>query len=88
MNVYFFQNFATLKAQLVRPWRRQIRLELLSCYLLGPTAVVNNNVEVAQLIPLISRLSCQKIEVQLNRYETAPNFNQISQKLTSDCLLI
>ena len=63
MNVYFFQNFATLKAQLVRPWRRQIRLELLSCYLLGPTAVVNNNVEVAQLIPLISRLSCQKIEV-------------------------
>ena len=88
MNVYFFQNFATLKAQLVRPWRRQIRLELLSCYLLGPTAVVNNNVEVAQLIPLISRLSCQKIEVQLNKYETAPNFNQISQNLTSDCLLI
>ena len=39
MNVYFFQNFATLKAQVVRPWRRQIRLELLSCYLLGHTVV-------------------------------------------------
>ena len=28
------------------------------------------------------------IMVQLNKYETAPNSNQISQNLTSDCLLI
>ena len=27
-------------------------------------------------------------KVQLNKYETAPNFNHISQNLTSDCLLI
>ena len=26
--------------------------------------------------------------LQLNKYETAPNFNHISQNLTSDCLLI
>ena len=26
--------------------------------------------------------------LQLNKYETAPNFIQISQNLTSDCLLI
>ena len=26
--------------------------------------------------------------IQLDKYETAPNFNQISQNLTSDCLLI
>ena len=26
--------------------------------------------------------------VQLNKYETAPNFIQLSQNLTSDCLLI
>ena len=26
--------------------------------------------------------------VQLNKYETAPNFIHISQNLTSDCLLI
>ena len=29
-----------------------------------------------------------KVLVQLNKYETAPNFNHISQNLTSDCLLI
>ena len=27
-------------------------------------------------------------QVQLNEYETAPNFIELSQKLTSDCLLI
>ena len=26
--------------------------------------------------------------IQLNKYETAPNFIQLSQNLTSDCLLI
>ena len=41
-------------------WRRQLYLGLMSCYLLGPTLVVNNNVEVAQLLPQISRLFCPK----------------------------
>ena len=26
--------------------------------------------------------------IQLNKYETAPNFIQLTQKMTSDCLLI
>ena len=29
-----------------------------------------------------------KFCIQLNKYETAPNFIQLNQNLTSDCLLI
>ena len=30
----------------------------------------------------------KSIEIQLNKYETAPNFIQLTQNLTWDCLLI
>ena len=33
-------------------------------------------------------LKIHELAVQLNKYETAPNFIQLSQNLTSDCLLI
>jgi hypothetical protein len=35
-----------------------------------------------------SPLNKELIKVQLNRYETAKNFIQLNQNLTSDCLLI
>ena len=38
--------------------------------------------------PLHSETFLKIILLQLNKYETAPNFNHISQNLTSDCLLI
>ena len=38
--------------------------------------------------PLHSETFLKIILLQLNKYETAPNFIQLSQNLTSDCLLI
>ena len=39
----------------------------------------------------ISRPNCvlnKTIYIQLNKYETAPNFIQLNQNLTSDCLVV
>ena len=35
-----------------------------------------------------SQESTKLLQVQLNKYETAPNFIQLNQNLTWDCLLI
>ena len=47
-----------------------------------------NNVDTLINLIVLAQQTGKSTEVQLNKYETAPNFIQLTQNLTSDCLLI
>ena len=59
-------------------------------FMILPVRIKRNNYKIDwnKEFKVILRFCAEVIFVQLNKYETDPNFIQLNQNLTSNCLLI
>ena len=62
--------------------------KLIRQVILNASVMLSMTIYNASILPLLSEVPHNGQKIQLNEYETAPYFIQLSQNLTLDCLLI